>query len=96
MDMTVKFMRKMFKVEEDALGAKGFYPFRFGFYDFLKESGMETKEYEEFIKGLRDKGLITINLNGNNNLAQAVISPEKFAAEYILEHERNPKIGFER
>ena len=41
MDMTVKFLRKMFKVEEDALGAKGFYPFRFGFYDFLKESGYE-------------------------------------------------------
>lgn len=90
----IEFLKAMFNMKRDVRGLIEVHPMRWGFYDFLKKSGMSKSEYEVFVKKLYTEELIDIDLCGYKELNHAVIVPKKAAAEYIANATKQP-IGFQ-
>lgn len=67
MEMKVKFLKDLFRMEKNALDLVDFHPVQRNFYYYLEKSEMDKESYEKFMKDLYQEDLIDIDLCGGSD-----------------------------
>lgn len=94
MEMKVKFLKDLFRMEKNALDLVDFHPVQRNFYYYLEKSEMDKESYEKFMKDLYQEDLIDIDLCGGSDFTYAIVRPKIAAAQFIANHDGKQSIGF--